>query len=303
VIRVVFMGTPDYAKTILEALFRDDAIEVVAVFTQPDKPVGRHKTITPSSVKVVAQQYNVPIFQPTSLRREDFSETIRNLHPDYIVVAAFGQLLPQAILDIAPCINLHASILPAYRGASPIQEALLHGDNRTGVTAMLMDAGMDTGAILAIEEVAITPETMAQTLFVELAEVAAQLTLNVLHSYSRYTPHAQHSSKASYCTKITKEQGAVTFDNAQDLFNKYRAFTPWPGLFLESGLKLLSLGLIEVGTHHSEGEIVAIAPEYIDVGCTLGLIRLFEVQPPSKKAMKASDYIRGKRLGVGDRVL
>ncbi|MEE8589557.1 MAG: methionyl-tRNA formyltransferase, partial [Sulfurimonadaceae bacterium] len=149
---VIFMGTPDYASEILETLVADKAINVVAVYTQPDKPVGRKKVMTPPITKTVALQNNLPVYQPTRLRDEETVAELLQIECDYIVVAPYGQILPKAVLDHAPCINLHASILPDYRGASPIQQAILNGDKETGVTAMLMDVGLDTGDILKIEK-------------------------------------------------------------------------------------------------------------------------------------------------------
>ncbi len=235
---VIFMGTPDYASEILSALVKDSEINVVAVYTQPDKPVGRKKVMTPPITKVVAQENDLPVYQPTRLRDEETVAELLKIACDYIVVAAYGQILPKSVLDHAPCINLHASILPDYRGASPIQQAILNGDKETGVTAMMMNVGLDTGDIIKIEKIAIGDDEMVSTLFDRLTICAKALTLDVLKNFDTYTPVAQDETKATHCTKITKQEGLVSFDEARSLYNRYRAFTPWPGVYLESGLKI-----------------------------------------------------------------
>ncbi len=298
--RVIFIGTPDYAKEILQALLQDNEIDVVAVFTQPDKPVGRKKIMTPPPVKVLALEKEITVYQPYSLKKEDFSATIREYKPDFIVVAAFGQILPQTILEIAPCINLHASILPAYRGASPIQQSLRHGDRTTGVTAMLMDVGMDTGDIITIETFEIPATMVASELFESLTKIAAKMTPRVIHEYNSFTLVKQDDALATHCKKITKADGEVDFTNAQDLYNTFRAFTPWPGVYLNSGLKLIEIALVSSEGHYDAGRILSLDKEWIDVGCDTGVIRISVVQPPSKKAMPIASYINGQRLSCGD---
>jgi len=299
-IDVIFMGTPDYADRILQRLIDESDINVVAVYTQPDKPVGRKKTLTPPPVKVTAQEHNIPVYQPNRLRDADVVEELLKIRCDYIVVAAYGQILPREILDHAPCINLHASILPQYRGASPIQQTLLNGDKQTGVTAMLMEEGLDTGDILKIATIDVDDDEMVESLFDRLTDVAAELTVDVLENFSSYTPQKQNDADASHCKKITKADGLVTFDNAQELYNRYRAFTPWPGVYLESGLKLKKISLEECDSKNEPGKILLIDKESIVVGCNSGSIRLFRVQPNSKKEMDVLSYINGQRLGVED---
>jgi len=293
---VIFMGTPEYAKVILERLLQRDGINVVAVYTQPDKPVGRKKIMTAPEVKVVAQQNAIKVYQPVRLRDEATVEELLQIKCDFIVVAAYGQILPKAILEHAPCINLHASILPQYRGASPIQQTLLHGDTKTGVTAMLMDEGLDTGAILKISSVDVPADMMAETLFESLTQCAADLTLDVLENFSKYPPQKQDTTKATHCTKITKQDGAVAFLDAQTLYNKYRAYTPWPGIYLSSGLKLKRISLMENISENAMGKIVKIESDGVIVGCKQGSIKIFSVQPESKNEMDILSYINGKRL-------
>ena len=298
--KIIFMGTPDYAEKILERLIQTQDIEIVAVYTQPDKPVGRKKVMTPPVVKTLAQKNSIDVYQPTRLRDEEVVEELLAIACDYIVVAAYGQILPRAILDHAPCINLHASILPQYRGASPIQQTLLNDDKTTGVTAMLMEEGLDTGDILKIDTVAVPKDMMGETLFDSLTEVAATLTIDVLQNFQMYTPKKQVESEASHCKKITKQDGLVTFANAYEIYNKYRAFTPWPGIYLESGMKLKKIDLVDKCALGKSGTIIAINKDNILVACDKGVIRIYSVQPQSKKEMSVIAYINGKRLGIED---
>lgn len=298
--KIIFMGTPEYAGRILEKVINTNGIEVVAVYTQPDKPVGRKKILTPPIVKTIALQNNIEVYQPNRLRDESVVKELKEIECDYIVVAAYGQILPREILEHAPCINLHASILPQYRGASPIQQTLLNGDDKTGVSAMLMDEGLDTGDIIKIEEIDVGKDEMAESLFERLTDVACELTVDVLQNFEKYRPLKQDETKSSHCKKITKQDGEVEFEEAEPLFNKYRAFTPWPGVYLSSGLKLKNIELVEDKTHNESGKILKIEKDSIIVGCKKGTIRVYTVQPESKKEMDVLSYINGKRIGVAD---
>lgn len=297
---VIFMGTPDYAKEILQRLIDENDIEVVAVYTQPDKPVGRKKIMTPPEVKTLAQEHNIDVYQPNRLRDAEVVEELLKIQTDYIVVAAYGQILSRPILKHAPCINLHASILPQYRGASPIQQTLLNADKQTGVTAMLMEEGLDTGDIIKIETIEVGDDEMVESLFDRLTDVACELTVDVLENFNSYTPKKQDDSIATHCTKITKKDGEVVFDNALTFYNKYRAFTPWPGIYLESGLKLKKIELEDKTSLNKAGKILKVDSKSIVVGCENGSVRIFTVQPPSKKEMDILSYINGKRLGDAD---
>ena len=300
---VIFMGTPDYAEKILERLVLDSGINVVAVYTQPDKPVGRKKLLTAPPVKTVALKNSIDVYQPQRLRDEAVVAELLKIECDYIVVAAYGQILPLAILNHAPCINLHASILPQYRGASPIQQTLLNNDAQTGVTAMLMEEGLDTGDILKIEKIDVDSDMMVEALFERLTEVATDLTLDVLKNFESYSAVKQNDAEATHCKKITKKDGEVFFDDAQSLYNKYRAFTPWPGIYLESGLKLKKIALENTIKTGESGEILEITKESIVVACKKGSLRIFSVQPQSKKEMSVISYINGKRLALEDTFL
>ena len=298
--KVIFMGTPDYASRILETLIAQEDIEVVAAYTQPDKPVGRKKVLTPPPVKTVARAAGIPVYQPERLRDDATVETLQTIPCDYIVVAAYGQILPRAVLDHAPCINLHASILPQYRGASPIQQSLLNGDKETGVTAMLMEEGLDTGPLLTTERITIGDDETVGSLFDRLTGLAAKMTPEVLRAYPGLTPVPQNDAEATLCKKISKADGEVAFDDAVTLYNKYRAFTPWPGVYLESGLKLTKMTLAESTGANTPGRILAVEKMRVKVGCSKGALWVETVQPPSKKAMAVNDYLNGKRLGLDD---
>lgn len=313
------MGTPEYATSVLKALNECEQVELVGVFTRPDKPVGRKQILTPPHVKtwVLNSGLSVPIFQPRTLKDEGVQAEIRELKPDFIVVAAYGQILPQAVLDITSCINLHASILPKYRGASPIQAAIMAGESETGVTAMLMDTGLDTGDMLGFARTSCA-DKMAPQLFSELAHMAGRLAVDTLLNFKSITPVPQDNAIATHCAKIKKELGLVSFsESAKMIWDKFRALTPWPSLFLDSGLKLLELELVssgesvasESGTSEPNskstvkaGEIVGVENNGIIVACGSGAIRLKVVQAAGKKAVSAKDYINGKRLGVGSKI-
>jgi len=297
---VIFMGTPDYAEKILNKLILLDKINVVAVYTQPDKPVGRKKVLTPPPVKVTAELNDIDIYQPNRLRDEEVVKELLKIKCDYIVVAAYGQILPSAILQHAPCINLHASILPELRGASPIQQVLLDGKKETGVTAMLMDVGLDTGDIIKIDRIDVDSDEMVETLFKRLTDVAVKLTVDVLENFTSYKPEAQVNELSTHCSKITKLDGEIKFNDASSIYNKYRAFTPWPGIYLESGLKLKQILLESSDGKHKEGSILCIEKDSIVIGCSNGSLRIYKVQAPSKKEVDIVSYINGKRLGLED---
>ncbi len=298
--KIIFMGTPEYAGRILEKIITTAGIEVVAVYTQPDKPVGRKKILTSPIVKTIALQNGIQVYQPKRLRDEDIIKEVISIECDYIVVAAYGQILPKEILNHAPCINLHASILPQYRGASPIQQTLLNGDTTTGVTAMLMDEGLDTGDIIKIATIDVGADEMAESLFERLTDVASDLTVDVLQNFATFTPQKQNEALASHCKKITKQDGEIAFENAEEIFNKYRAFTPWPGIYLASGLKLKEIKLFENKSQNESGKILQIEKNAIIVGCKQGTLQVSRVQPESKNEMDVLSYINGKRLNLAD---
>ena len=300
--KIVFMGTPDYATTIFETLL-NAPYEVVALYTQPDKPVGRKQILTPPHIKqfCIDNSLDIPIYQPLKLRNnKEVEEQIKSFNPDFIVVAAFGQILPKEILDIAVCINLHASLLPKYRGASPIQESLLNDDEYTGVSSMLMEEGLDSGDILGLQYLKITPTMDVVEAFNKLSDIAADLTITTLNNYDNISPKKQNEAQVSYCKKIKKEHGLVNFKDAKKLYLKYKAYSFWPGIFLESGLKLKDIKLIETNSKNKEGEILQINDTSVIIACNKGSIEVSTLQAPSKKAISSVDYLKGRRISIGD---
>ena len=296
------MGTPDYATTIFKELIASK-YDVVGLFTQPDKPVGRKQILTPPHIKqyCIDENISLPIFQPLKLRgNEEAKKQIEELKPDYIIVAAYGQILPKEILDIAPCINLHASLLPKYRGASPIQESLLNDDFYTGVTSMLMEEELDSGDILGLQYLKITSSMEVSEAFERLSKIAAKLTITTLDNYENIKPIKQNESEVSFCKKIKKDDGLVNFLDAKILYLKYKAYSYWPGIFLESELKLKDINLVETDSVNEEGKILEISKDFIVIGCKKGSLKIKTLQAPSKKAISSVDYIRGQRLEVGD---
>ncbi len=299
--RIVFMGTPDYATVIFERLLEEN-FEIKALFTQPDKKVGRKQIVTSPHIKqfCIDHGLTMPIYQPNSLKERSTVKIIQDIKPDFIIVAAFGQILPKSILDIAPCINLHASLLPKYRGASPIQQAILNNDEYAGVTSMMMEEGLDSGDILGLEYIKITPTMHVGELFERLSQVAADLTIDTIKNFNNIKQKKQNLAQVSHCKKIEKNDGEVKFDEACKLYQKFKAYKYWPGIFLNSGLKIKECELHEILSTNQEGKILEISKEFIIVGCIKGSIKITQIQPPSKKAMNSVDFIRGARLEIGD---
>ena len=294
------MGTPHYAQMILRTLLDAEDMEVSLVITQPDRPVGRKKVLTAPPVKLLAEENGIEVLQPDRLSQEGIAEKISAIKPDYIVVAAFGQLLPRSILDIAPCINLHASLLPQYRGASPVQQSLLNGDAYSGVTSMRMEEGLDSGPILGYIYFKIPEMMRLSGLMAQLSKDACILTLDTIRNFESIEPLSQTGAIASHCKKIRKSDGEITFDDATLLYNKYRAFEGWPGIFTAEGLKIIEMKLLESEVEYRSGLIVAIEGNTVVVGCKRGSVQIVSLQPASKKTMDAKSYLLGKGLKIGD---
>ncbi len=301
--KVLFMGTPSYATEILKELLNNKNYEVIGIFTQEDKPVGRKQLLTPPHIKqyCLENNINIPILQPKKLKDNLVAYiSIKELEPDFIVVAAYGQILPKEILNLAPCINLHASILPNYRGASPIQEGILNDDEYLGVTSMLMEEGLDCGDILGYSYLKNEKNMLVSEAFTKLSNLAAKLTITTLDNYDKLKPIKQNDSSTSFCKKIKKEDGEVDFNCAKKLFSKYKAYSFWPGIFLKSELKLKDIEFVENSSQNIAGEILEIAKDYIVVGCNQGRLRIRTLQAPSKNSINSVEYIKGKRLTIGD---
>ncbi|RUM72481.1 MAG: methionyl-tRNA formyltransferase [Sulfurovum sp.] len=301
--KIVYMGTPHYAKEILETLVGAEDMDVSLVLTQPDRPVGRKKIMTPPVVKVLAEEHGIEVLQPNRLCDEGIFEAIENVKPDYIIVAAFGQILPKNILDIAPCINLHASLLPQYRGASPVQQSLLNGDKITGVTSMLMEEGLDTGDILKKIEFVIPSEMRLGALMQQLTKDAGTLTLHTLRQFKDIVPQKQNEAQATLCKKIKKSDGEIAFKDALEIYNKYRAFEGWPGIFDSKGMKFDGITLVETESENNAYEILSFIDSSVVIGCQKGSLKIDTFQPASKKPIQAKAYCVGRGLKVGHQII
>lgn len=304
--RIIFMGTPDFAVPSLQTLL-DRRDEVCAVFTQPDKPKGRGHKLMPPPVKELALRHNLPVYQPATLRDEEVQAQIRALAPEAIVVVAYGKILPQAVLDIPPlgCINVHGSLLPKYRGAAPIQWAVINGEEATGVTTMFMGAGVDTGDMLLRRETAIGPEETAGQLFDRLKDMGAQLLGETLAGLEKgeLRPVPQNHGEATMAPMLQKELSHIDWTRpAGDIHNLIRGLNPWPSAIavLEGRrLKLLASQVAEASGEPGEarcenGELL--------VYCGEKALLITELQTPEGKRMSGKSYLLGHPLGAGARM-
>ena len=307
--RIVFMGTPEFSVPPLEYLIKSE-YQVVGVYTQPDKPTGRGRTLEQLPVKRVALQHGLELFQPVKLRNPDEVARLAALKPDLILVAAFGQILPQSVLDIPKfgCLNIHPSLLPEYRGATPIPAAILAGDKETGVTIMLMDAGMDTGPIISQIIVGIEPDDTTESLTTRLAQAGVRLLGEALPLWfeGSLKPQPQDGSKATYTKPVTKDDGAIDWQmSAVEISRRIRAFHPWPGCYTWWQGKLLKV--LEAVALHKEGsltpgKVVDLAsgqPAVVGVETGDGILGLLRIQLEGKRALTASEFLLGQRAFVG----
>ncbi len=302
--KIVFMGTPQYSVASLKAII-NAGHNVAAVFCQPDKPVGRKRILTPPPVKIFAQEHGIEVYQPESVRTDEAYEILKSISPDAIVVVAYGKILPERILDLPKygCINGHASILPKYRGASPIQWAIVSGETETGVTAQRMDKGIDTGDILGVSKLKIEPDETSDELFERLSLVTAELLLETLERAEQGTLKCikQNEDEASYAPIITKEMALIDFNKpAKDIFNLVRGFNSWPVAYCYLDGKRFKIYSCEVyGTSNAApGTVVDEAS--LTVSCGDGnCIVLKEIQLEGGKRMSAEDFLKGKKLPVG----
>lgn len=294
--RIVFMGTPEFAVPALRRLI--ERYEVIGVVTQPDRPAGRNRRLQESPVKQVAVAAGIPVFQPEKLRRPEAIERLREWPADVYVVAAFGQILPQEVLDIPPfgSLNIHASLLPRWRGAAPINAAILAGDRKTGITIMKMDAGLDTGPILTQRAIPIAGDETAQTLHDKLAELGGDLLIDTLPGYlsGEIVPQPQDDSRATFAPRLKKEEGRIDWTkSAVEIERMVRAFTPWPGTFTSWNgrqLKILAGRVLE-GTA-APGVVVA-RDGSAAIGTGSGLFAPDRVQLEGKSATAIEDFLRG----------
>ena len=305
--RLVFMGTPDFASASLEALLRSDD-PVVGVVTQPDRPKGRGHILTPSPVKLLAQRAQIPLLQPLKMKDPEFLHALAGWKPDLIAVAAFGRILPPVILSLPPhgCINVHGSLLPKYRGAGPIQWAIINGETETGITTMLMDEGMDTGAMLLQEAIPITSDDTASTLSPRLAELGGRLLVETIAQLKAGTlvPLPQDASRATLAPLLKKEDGAIDWAlPATALANRVRGLSPWPGAYISvMGGDRLTIWLAQAlpgPVTKPPGVIVAVTHEAIHVATGDGILAVTELQPANSRRMAASQYLAGHPVAVG----
>lgn len=302
--RIVYMGTPDFAVPALKALAACQQHTVVGVFTQPDKPQGRKMVLTPPDVKVCAQALSIPVFQPPSMKTDEAYDSLKELKPDVVVVAAYGQILPKHMLDLPEfgCVNIHGSLLPKYRGAAPIQQSVLDGEAVTGVTTMLMDVGLDTGDILMKAETPVGENETAGELFDRLAVLGGELIVTTLDKLEKggLTPQKQDEALATHTSKITKARCPIDFNRtAQEVHNQIRGLHPWPVATMQIGGKTLKVHRSRLSALSGKpGTVLSVKP--FVVACSQGAVELLELQPEGKKRMTAEAYLAGHPLSVGD---
>jgi methionyl-tRNA formyltransferase len=303
-IRTVFMGTPDFALDTLRGLIEAE-VQLVGVYTQPDRPKGRGKKMTPPPVKELALQHNVPVFQPQKLREATAVEELKALAPDLIVVVAYGQILPQAVLDIPQygCINVHASLLPKYRGAAPINKVIVDGESETGVTTMLMDIGLDTGDMLIKRTLAIGADETAGQLHDRMAPLGREAMDETLRQLCAGTlkPEKQDDAETCYASMMKKDDGLIDWSlPAGQIHNLVRGLDPWPAAYTSLGGETLKISQTVVETGSGEpGSVICADENGVSIACGEGVLRIGELQLPGKRKMLAADFLRGHKLPVG----
>ena len=304
--KILFMGTPDFAVFTLKALV-ERGENVIGVVTQTDKPRGRGYELLPTPVKVYAQEHNIPVYQPKTLRDEAFADLLRQIDPEVIVVVAFGKILPANVLDYPKygCVNVHGSLLPAYRGAAPMQRAIIDGCAETGITTMFMDVGLDTGDMLLKKSVAIDLHDTFETVHDKLGECGAELLLRTLAllEAGEITPEKQDDALATHAAKIEKEDCVLDFSHtAKEVHDRIRGLSPIPLSFTHtSDGKMLKVVSSDLCTGKGKpGEVISLENGRITVACGEGAVALLSVLPEGKKRMSAADFINGRRISVGD---
>ncbi len=301
--RLVFMGTPAFAVQPLRALAAGH--DIAGVITRMDKPSGRNRVLTAPPVKVAAQEAGLSVYQPRRVREQEFIETLRKINPDIIVVSAYGQILPKEILFLPKygCVNIHASLLPAYRGAAPINWAIIRGESRTGITIMQMDEGMDTGAILLQESIPIGPRDTAGTLTETMAQLGAKLITAALPLVETggLTPVLQDGSKATLAPILKKEDGLIDWTMpAVEIHNRVRGLSPWPGAYTFLDGKIIKIIETETASGAGEPGLVFLSDRNVlTVGTGSGLLRIIGIQPEGKRPMNSGEFLQGHRGIIG----
>lgn len=304
--RIVFMGTPDFAVPSLQALI-DAGHDVCAVYTQPDKPQGRKQILTASPVKTLALEHDIPVFQPNTLKNEDEQARLRELAPEVIIVVAYGKLLPKAVLDIPPhgCINVHGSLLPRWRGAAPIQWAVIAGDEMAGVTTMQMAEGLDTGDMLLTYETKVGEKETAGELFDRLAQSGAELLTQTLVKLDEITPRPQDDAQSCYAHMLDKQMAVIDWSkSAHEIDCLIRGLNPWPiALTTLSGERLKVFAAEKAAGNGEPGTVLEADPKKgLTVACGEGALKLIEIQLVGGKRMKATDFLRGHAIEVGTKL-
>lgn len=297
-IRIVFMGSPDFSLPSLRSLAQ--TYQVIGVVTQPDRASGRGRELKAPPVKLLAQELNIPVIQPQKLREPEAKQQLQAWSPDLIVVAAFGQILKKDVLDMPRygCINIHASLLPRWRGAAPINAAVLAGDEETGVTIMKMDVGLDTGPMLGMKSIRIKPDDTAGSLFEALSTLGADLLIETLPAYmdGKLTPQPQPEEGVTYAPMLKKENGLLDFNQpAVDLERRVRAMNPWPGAWFEWNGAMFKVHKAHVGQGKAGAGKRWVEQDQPAVGAGGGVLILDEVQPPGKKPMSGKSFLAGAR--------
>ena len=330
-LRIIFLGTAELSCASLQALAGDAKFQIAAVVTQPDRPKGRELKPQPSPVKSLALRLGLPVLQPERARDEKFITELRALRPDLIIVVAYGQILPPAILNLPRhgCLNVHTSLLPKYRGAAPIQWAIANGDTETGVTIMKLDAGLDTGPVVSQRRTAIQPEDDSAVLHDRLAQLGAELLVQTIPDYvaGKIQPRPQPAAGASHAAKIKKEDGRIDWNQpARTIWNRLRAFTPWPGAFTslpkamegtassvpsfaksQGSDKALPSKMIKIWKAEmveksgGAGEVLSADKTGIVVGCGKGALRISELQREGGRRLTAAEFLAGHALKVGEK--
>ena len=311
-LRIIFAGTPDFAARHLQALI-DSPHQVVAVYSQPDRPAGRGQKLQPSTVKQLAEQHQLPVYQPKSLKNVAAQTELAALNADIMVVVAYGLILPLTVLQSPRlgCINVHGSLLPRWRGAAPIQRAIWAGDQQTGITIMQMDEGLDTGAMLSKLSCDINPTDTSASLYDRLAALGPQALLTALSQLPALQANAeiQNDSLACYAEKLSKEEGLLDFNkDAEALSREIRAFNPWPASYLQLAqgtVKIWQANWQNAEHHAAPGQILAASKKGIEIACAKGVLVLTTLQPPGKKPMAVADFLNGRAdwFAVGTKLL
>lgn len=305
--RLVYLGTPAFAVPTLERIV-EAGHEVVEVVTQPDRPRGRGNQLAPPPVKEAALRLGLPVYQPERVRRPEAVEHLRAHGVDAMVIVGYGQIIPQSIIDLAPkgIINVHGSLLPKYRGAAPVQWAIVNGETRTGVTTMRIDAGLDTGDMLLEAETEIGPEETAVELGERLSKMGAELSVETLAKIDSIVPQRQDAAQATYAPILKKEDGLIDWSrSAAEIHNRVRGLQPWPGAYTSFHGQTLRIWQAKAVARQNAGQkpggkVEALAPQGLLITCGVGLLELVEVQLEGRKRMSAADFVNGQRLAQNE---